>query len=121
MGFLGNFWNCLKDLKPLVMFAGECTMALEPMQENAASSRVELGYTQLFCIARWPQRPSRHVTVFLGTVRGSMKEVKAHFMYDGYRGIALHATQGNQASSRGKGKVSWFFSSFFGNLRYILR
>ena len=29
-------------------------------------------------------------------------------MYDGYREIALHATQGNRASSRGKGKVSWF-------------
>ena len=37
-----------------------------------------------------------------------MKEVKAPFMYDGYRGISLHATQGNRASSRGKGKVSFF-------------
>ena len=52
MGFLGNFWKCLKDLKPLVMFAGECTMALEPMQENPGSSQVELGYTEHFCIPR---------------------------------------------------------------------
>ena len=35
-------------------------------------------------------------------------------MYDGYRGIALHAMQGNRASSHEKGKVSCFFSSFFG-------
>ena len=28
--------------------------------------------------------------------------------------------QGNQASSRGKGEVSWFFSSCGGNLGYIL-
>ena len=29
-------------------------------------------------------------------------------MYEGYRGIALHTMQGNRASSRAKGKVSWF-------------
>ena len=52
MGFLGKFWSCLKDLKSLVMFAAECTMDLEPMQMNAASSQVEFGYTDLSCIAR---------------------------------------------------------------------
>ena len=36
------------------------------------------------------------------------------------QGIALHAVQRNQASSRGKGEVSWFFSSCGGNLQYIL-
>ena len=51
-GLLGNFWSCLKDVKPLVMFAVECMMALETKQENLASSRVELGYTELFCIAQ---------------------------------------------------------------------
>ena len=35
-------------------------------------------------------------------------------MYDGYRGIAPHTTQGNQASSCGKGKVSWFSPLFSG-------
>ena len=34
--------------------------------------------------------------------------------------IALHAMQGNQASSRGKGEVSWVFSSCGRNLGYIL-
>ena len=29
--------------------------------------------------------------------------------------------QGNQASSRGKGEVSWFFSSCGGNLGYVLK
>ena len=51
MVFCGNFWSCLKDFKPLVMFDGECMMALEPMQGNPASSRVELGYTEFFCVA----------------------------------------------------------------------
>ena len=30
-------------------------------------------------------------------------------MFDGEHGIALHAMQGNQASSHGEGEVSWFF------------
>ena len=34
--------------------------------------------------------------------------------------IALHAMQGNQASSRGEGEVSWIFPSCGGNMGYIL-
>ena len=49
--FLGNFWSFLNDVKPLVMFDGEYTMALEPMQENLASSRVEMEYTEFYCVA----------------------------------------------------------------------
>ena len=41
-------------------------------------------------------------------------------MFDGEHGKTLHAMQGNRASSRGKGEVSWFFSSCGGNLGYIL-
>ena len=41
-------------------------------------------------------------------------------MFDWEHGIALHAIQENQASSRGEGDVSWFFSSCGGNLGYIL-
>ena len=41
-------------------------------------------------------------------------------MFDGEQGIALHAMQGNRASSRGEGEVSWFSWSCGGNLGYIL-
>ena len=41
-------------------------------------------------------------------------------MFDFEHGIALHAMQGNRASSVGEGEVSLFFSSFIGNLGYIL-
>ena len=41
-------------------------------------------------------------------------------MFDWKHGNALHAMQGNQASSLGEGEVSWFFSSCSGNLDYIL-
>ena len=49
--FLGNIWSCLKEVKPLVVFDGECRMALEPRQGNTASSQVDLGYTELFSVA----------------------------------------------------------------------
>ena len=49
MGVSGNLWNCLKEVKPLV-YDMECSMAMEPMQGKLASSRVYLGYSELFCI-----------------------------------------------------------------------
>ena len=40
-------------------------------------------------------------------------------MFDWEYRIALHAMQGNRASSPGEGDVSWDFSSCNGNLGYI--
>ena len=50
MGVSGNFWSCLKEVKPLVVYDVEHEMALDPMQGNRDSSRIDLGYTELFCI-----------------------------------------------------------------------
>ena len=47
-GVSGNLWSCLKEVKPLVMYDVECGMALETMHGNWASSRIDLGYTELF-------------------------------------------------------------------------
>ena len=47
--FLGNLWSCIKEVKPLAMFHGEYGMALEPMQWNRASARVDLGNTEIIC------------------------------------------------------------------------
>ena len=74
-----------------------------------------------FTLLRLPQCPSKLVTVFLGTLCSSIKQVKAPYVFDGEHGIALHTLQGNQASSRGEGEVSWFFMNCGGNLGYILR
>ena len=49
--------------------------------------------------------------VFLVTLWCSIKKIEAPYMFDWEYGIALHAMQGNQASSSGKGDVSWDFSS----------
>ena len=39
------------EVKTLVVFDGECGMALEPKQGNQASSRFDSGYKELFRVA----------------------------------------------------------------------
>ena len=51
MGVSGNFWSCLKEVNPLVVYDVECGMAVEPMERNQASSRVDLGLPEVFRIA----------------------------------------------------------------------
>ena len=71
---------------------------MEPMKGKLASSRVDLGYTDLSCIPEVHQCSSRFVTVFLGTLWCSIKKIEAPYVFDWANGIALHAMQGNRAS-----------------------
>ena len=82
---------------------------MEPMKGKWASSRVDLVYTELFCIPELHQCSSRIVTVFLGTLWCSIKKIEAPYLSDWVLWIALHQMQGNQASSPGEGYVSWDF------------
>ena len=84
---------------------------MEPMKEKWASSRVDLGYTELFCIPEVHQCSSRFVTVFLGTLWCSIKKIEAPYVYDWKYGIALHAMQGHRASFSSEWDVSYDFSS----------
>ena len=84
-----------RKFKPLVLYSVEHGIAMEPMKWKWASSRVDLGYTELFCITEVPQCSSRFVTVFLGTLWCSIKKIEAPYMFDWEYGIALHAMQGN--------------------------
>ena len=47
----GNLCSFLKEVKPLVLYDMEHRVAMEPMKGKWASSRVDLGYTELFCIS----------------------------------------------------------------------
>ena len=47
----------------------------------------------------------------VGDALGSIKLIEAPYLFDWENAIALHAMQGNRASSRGEGEVSWVFSS----------
>ena len=73
-------------------------IAMETMKGKWASSRVDLGYTELFCIPEVHQCSSRFVTVFQGTLCCSIKKIEAPYVFDWEYGIALHAMQGNRAS-----------------------
>ena len=92
---------------------------MEPMKWKWASSRVDWGYTELFCIRDVHQCSSRFVTVFLGTLWCSIKKIEALNVFDWENGIALHAMQGNRASFPSEGDVSYDFSSCGRNLGYI--
>ena len=92
---------------------------MQPMKGKWASSRVDLGYTDLFCIPEVHQCSSRFVKVFLGTLWCSIKKIEAPYVFDWEYGIALHAMQGNRASFPCEGDVSYDFSSCGRNLGYI--
>ena len=63
---------------------------------------------------------SRLVRDFWGALCSSVKQIKSPSLFDWEQGIALHAMQGNWASSLREQEVSWFFSSCGGNLGYVL-
>ena len=50
MGVSGNLCSFLNKVKPLVLYYVEHGITMEPMKGQWASSRVDLGYTELFCI-----------------------------------------------------------------------
>ena len=60
------------------------------------------------------------MTVLLGTLWSSIKQIEAPYVFDWENAIDLDTMQGNWASSRGEGKVSWAFSSCGRKLGYIL-
>ena len=97
----------------------EQEIAMEPMKGKWASSRVDLWYTELFCIPEVHQCSSRFVTVFLGTIWCSIKKIEAPYVFVWEYGIALHVMQGNRGSFPSEGDVSFDFSSCGRNLGYI--
>ena len=60
------------------------------------------------------------MTVLLGTLWSSIKQMEAPYVFDWENAIALDTMKGNRASTRGEWEVSWVSSSCVSNLRYIL-
>ena len=105
-GISENLCSFLKEVKPLVLYSVEPGIAMEPMKGKWASSRVDLGFTELFCFPEVHHCSSCFVTVFLGTLWCSIKKFEAPYMFDWLNGIALHAMQGNRASFPSEGNIS---------------
>ena len=95
-------------------------MVMEPMQGKLASSPFDLGHSDLFCI---PEVTSVFFSSCDSVLGDSLvfHQATRDFLLVGWENdIALHARQGNWASSLGEGEVSCFFSSGGRNLGYIL-
>ena len=78
-------------------------IAKEQMRGKWASSCVDFGYTELFCIPELTSELSDLVPVFLGTLWCFIKKIEAPYVFNWEYGIALHEMQGNQASSPREG------------------
>ena len=64
------------------------------MNGKWASSRVDFGYTELFCIPEVHQCSSRFVTVFLGTLCCSIKKIEAPYVFDWDTGLLCMQCRG---------------------------
>ena len=79
-----------------------------------------MGYTNQFCV---PEVTSGFFSSCDSVVGDSLEFNQANrdpYVFDWENAIALDSMQGNRASSRREGKVSWVFSSCGRNLGYIL-
>ena len=79
-----------------------------------------LGTPSNFAFLGWHQCSSRLVTVLLGTLCSSIKQIEANYVFYWENAIALDTMQGNRASLRREWKVSWVFSICGRNMGYIL-
>ena len=102
------------------LYDADRRMVIEPKQGKLASSQFDLGHTDLFSVPEVTSVSSRLVTVLLETLWSSIKQIEAPYVFDWENAIALHAMQGNRASTRGEGEVSWVFSSCGRHMGYIL-
>ena len=57
---------------------------------------------------------------FWGALCSSIKQIKAPFLFDWEQGIALHEMHGDRVSFLSEQAVSCIFSSYGGNLGYVL-
>ena len=95
-------------------------VATELMKGKGASSRIDLGYTALFCFPEVTAVFLSSCDRFLGTLWCSIKHIETPYVFDWENGIALHPMQGIRGLTSAEGDDSWDFSSCSRNLGYIL-
>ena len=92
---------------------------MDTMKGKCASSLVDLGYTNQFCV-------TEVTSVFFSScdslVGDSLEFNQANrcSLCVWENAMALHAMQGNRASSHGEGEVSWVFSIWHRHVGCIL-
>ena len=89
-------------------------------RENVLHLELIWGTPIYFAFLRWHQYSSLVVTVSLGILFSSIREIEVPYVFDWEHWTPQHAMQVNRASSCGDGDVSWVFSSCGRHLVYIL-
>ena len=79
---------------------------MEPKQGILASSQIDFGYTEQFCIPGVTSVFFSSCDSVVGSLWSSIKLIKAPYVFDWENAIALDTMQGNRNSSRGEGKIS---------------
>ena len=120
MGVSGNFWIVVKDVKPLVVYDVDARWLRIQWSGNVLHLVLIWGTPIYFAFLRWHQCSSLVVTVFLGILFSSIREIEVPYVFDWEHGYPQHEMQGNRASSCGEGELSWVFSSCGRHLVYIL-
>ena len=106
MGVSGNLWIALKDVNALFIYDVQCEMAMDSMKGKYASSLINLGYTNLFCIPEVTSVFFSCTLVFLVILFSSIREIDVPYAFDWEHGTPQHQMQGNRASFCGEGNVS---------------
>ena len=120
MGVSGNLLIVVKYIKPLVVYDVECEMAMVSMIGKCASSWVDLGYTNLFCIPEVTSVFFSCCDSVLGILFSCIREIEVPYVFVWEHGTPQNAMQVNRASSCGEVEVSWVLSSCGKHLVYIL-
>ena len=118
--FSGNFGSCLKKSSHLSCMMGKREFFFSLYRGIGLNLELIWAAPRYFTFLRWHQSSSRLVRDFWGTLCTSVKQIKAPYLFDWEQGIALHAIQGNRASSFSEREVWLFFSSCSEKLRYVL-
>ena len=121
MDVSGNLWILLKDVRIHFVNDLERGVAMQLVQGKSASSWVDLGYTNLFCIPEVTSVFFSSCDSVLGDSLSSIKAIEFPYEFDWEHGILLHAMHGNRSSSWGEGEVSLVFSNCGRHMGYILQ
>ena len=106
MGVSGNLWIVVKNVKQLFVYDVECEMSMDSLKGKCASSCVDLGYTNLFCIPEVTSVFFSCCDSVLGDSLQFHQEIEVPYVFDWKHRTPHHEMQGNRASSCGEGEVS---------------
>ena len=119
MDVSGNLWILLKDVNIHWYMIWNAVWLCSQCRGKALHLELIWGTPIYFAFLRWHQC-SHFVTVFLGILWSSIKEIEFPYVFVWEHGIPLHAIQGIRASSCSEGEVLLLFSSCGRHLGYIL-